>query len=150
MIVLLPFPDFTTSTEFLKPAWKEHVLWTIYLSLDAKESRYHFPWRYHEHQLACYGLMILEEIEGKIRTNLLKQTFPKILETLTRVKKASLNLGTPEWVGDEEIHASHRAVASRPFTHAHKTYDKLVIYPRLNLTKRFKDLQPLIQQGGLK
>jgi hypothetical protein len=61
-------------------------------------------WKGHFHDLAIYGITGLGALNARTGAN-----YPDTLEELLKFCVEFPNTGPPEWMGNEEFHASHRS-----------------------------------------
>ena len=144
-MILLPFPSFRESAAYLTDYYVTTQIYHIRLCIIQGGSKDFIPlWRYHGHSLASYGIEHVKEVHKRgLSLFIHDQTSYKFFK---RIQEKYLPLGPPEWVGDEEIHASHKEFIDKD----QRYYIDGLVMPEVNLKARLKSLQPRIKEEAKK
>lgn len=106
MQVFLPFPDFQESVRCLDPSRLGNQIYREALTLIRGGWPNHpvsKMWANHKRALAKYALYGLEELTRRGRH------YPHHIQTFTDYYNEFEDTGLPDFVGDEDFHASHRS-----------------------------------------
>ena len=107
MQTFLPYPDYKKSLECLDKSRLGNQVWREGMTLIRGGWPNHPAskmWRGHEYHLGLYMLAGLKVLKKRN-----KKDYKELEQKIKDEMKKFRNTGKPNWVGDEQFHASHRS-----------------------------------------